>query len=319
MIGIDIHFINMDAAPERRFMVEQSFAASAFSSRWMLHRFAAVDAASSLVQQTPGKLSGPYKGNFLSHLNCVRQSLRSDKHLFMLEDDTQFCKHTGPLLERVIDSLPEDSWDVIHPEISLLSATDYPRFYKIRQALDHKDKVKLIDLEEFPHPYTGSGSYIVNRRSKIKLIQLIEYSVNQAQGRLDTPYDLYLRAFLKSKCLNGLLTVPFLTAPSIHADMTQAPWGSEDPSQEHAKQLHLQLSNGFRRLVWIGFDAAQVLPPILQTHGEQIFLLTDQDKLFQKIVSWMMFMQYQSPYKDYETLRFLPQEINLGSSNGPLP
>ena len=246
MVNIDIHYINLDRATDRRAKVEESFAASKFSGRWSLNRFPAVDATAPEVVAARGSMNGAYKGNFLSHAGCLRQSLNVDTHLFVAEDDIQFCDKTGPLLEKIIDLLPEDGWDIIQPEISLMSAVEFPRFYKLRRASAHRNRVRLIDLGDFPYAYAGSGSYIVNRRSKAKFMENVDGTIVQFDGKYDMPFDLCLRGLLKFLNLSGYLTVPFLTAPSIHADETSAPYGQEDPNLERIKKLHLELINSIK-------------------------------------------------------------------------
>jgi hypothetical protein len=53
------------------------------------------------------------------------------------------------------------------------------------------------------------------------------------------------------------------------------------------------------------------MPPALRSEGENIFLLTEQDKLFQKVVSWLLFMQYEARYREYDLLRFLEEEVPI--------
>jgi hypothetical protein len=310
MTNFDLFYINLDQATGRRELIEKSFADSRFSDRWTLNRFPAVSAESEKVRNAPGKLSGAYKGNFFSHVDCVRQSVGRDTHLFMAEDDLQFCPETGPLLEQVVDSVPEDSWDIIHCEITLMSARDFPMLFKLDRAKDTRNKLKLIDLVNFPYAYSGSGAYVVNRRSKHKFLQFMDGTVANYNGNIDHPFDICLRGSLKFGALTGFLTFPFLTAPSIHADQTQAPWGAFDASIEHVKKIHLELINAFRRLVWVGYKPTDVLPEMLLKHGHEILLLSERDKLFQKIMPWMLYLQYNAPYTDFDQLKFRPEQFS---------
>lgn len=313
MTNIDLWYINLDRAVQRRELLEGSFAKSNFSNRWTLNRFPAFSADSPEVQKSGGKLSGAYKGNYLSHVECVRQSIGKDAHLFMAEDDLQFCSETGPILEQIIDTVPEASWDIIHCEISLMSATDFPRLYKLDCANMMRGKVRLIDLKDFPYAYAGSGAYIVNRRSKQKFVNFMDLTVKNYGGMLDHPFDICLRGAMKWNGLAGFLTFPFVTAPSIHADQTQAPYGNTAPSVEYVKQIHLELINAFRRLVWVGYRPDDVMPEMLARRGQEILSLSERDKTFQKIMTWMLFLQYNAPYTDYDLLRFLPQEFTCQS------
>ncbi len=309
MTDFDLFYINLDQATGRRELIEKSFADSGFSNRWTFNRFPAVSAELDKVRNATGKLSGAYKGNFFSHVDCVRQSLGNGRHLFMAEDDLEFCPDTGPMLEMIVDGVPEDSWDIIHCEISLMSARDFPMLYKMDRAHELCTKIKLIDLNSFPYAYAGSGAYVVNSRSKQTFLTVMEATVIGCGGHLDHPFDICLRGSLKFRMMRGFLVFPFLTAPSIHADQTQAPWSNVDSDVEHVKKLHLELMNAFRRLVWLGYSADKVLPEMVEKHGHRIFLLSERDKLFQKIMPWALYLQYEAPYQDYSELKFLPQQF----------
>ena len=311
-VGIDIHYINLDRSDDRRAKVEESFAASRFSDRWTLSRFAAVEASSPQVLAAPGSMSGPYKGNFLSHLTCLKQAMDTDRHLLVAEDDIQFCDKTGFLLEKVIDTLGEDTWDILQPEISLMSAVDFPRFYKLRRNATYRDKVRVVDLSDFPYPYAGSGSYIVNRKSKKMLVAALDQTIAMAEGKLDIPFDLCLRGLLKYRTLKGFVTIPFLTAPSIHADETSAPYGGENPNLELVRRLHLEMINAYRRLVWVGYSPENVMSRQLWIEGDNVFRLNEQDKIFQRVLSWLLLLQYNARYKEYDSLRFLDEEVPIG-------
>lgn len=320
MTDFDLFYINLDQAVQRRELIEKSFADSKFSSRWTFNRYPAVSATSEMVQRAEGKLSGAYKGNYFSHVECVRQSVGRDRHLFMAEDDLEFCAETGPILEQIVDSVPEDSWDIIHAEITLMSARDFPMLFKLDRQSEGRKKVKLINLVGFPYAYSGSGAYIVNRRAKEKFLSFMDTTVKNYGGRIDHPFDICLRGALKFGGLNGFLTFPFLTAPSIHADQTQAPWGAYDASVEQVKQIHLELINAFRRLVWVGYSPEKVMPDVLNRHGHEMLLMSERDKLFQKIMPWLLYLQYNAPYTDYSNIKFLPQQydcIAAGKNSDP--
>ncbi|WP_341915200.1 glycosyltransferase family 25 protein [Ferrovibrio terrae] len=311
MANFDLRYINLDQATQRRTMVEQSYGQSRFSQRWSFERFSAVSAESDLVRDAPGRLSGPYKGNFLSHMTCVRQSLDSDAHLFVVEDDVQFCDQTGPILEGMVDTMAEDAWDVIRTEISLLSAVDFPKIYKLSVSAAGREKVRLLNLGGIDCPGTGASAYIVNRQSKRKFIQMMDAMVVR-NGGLNAPFDVCLHEMIRHKFLLGYVTVPFLTAPSFHADETQAPVMTADqatPQDEMLRRFNqklLELMSAFRRLVWIGYTPDKVLPGSYGA-GNDLFRMTEQDVLYQKISSWMLILQQNIPYSS--DFRLQPPEI----------
>lgn len=300
MTNIELFYINLDRAAERRAQIESSYAQSRFSTRWSLHRFAAVSADSEAVRNAPGKLSGPYKGNFLSHLTCARDSVGRDAHLFIAEDDVEFCDRTGPILEGIIDGMAEDAWDIIRTDMTLLSAVDFPKIYKLCVSETGRQKVKLLDLGGIDCPSTGSSAYVINRRSKQKFVQVMD-TLLARKGGLNVPFDVWLHDVIHHKLVSGYVTVPFLTAPSAHADESQAPVmnaGQAAPQDEMVRlfnQRLLELMAAFRRLVWVGYTPDKVLPAEYGA-GTQLFRMTEQDRQYQNIASWMLMLQLNIPY-----------------------
>ena len=133
-----------------------------------------------------------------------------------------------------------------------------------------------------------------------------------AEGKLDIPFDLCLRGLLKYRTLKGFVTIPFLTAPSIHADETSAPYGGENPNLELVRRLHLEMINAYRRLVWVGYSPENVMSRQLWIEGDNVFRLNEQDKIFQRVLSWLLLLQYNARYKEYDSLRFLDEEVPIG-------
>ena len=54
---IELFYINLDRATDRRAAIEKNILSSGFSDRWSFYRFSAVAAESELVQATPGRAS----------------------------------------------------------------------------------------------------------------------------------------------------------------------------------------------------------------------------------------------------------------------
>jgi GR25 family glycosyltransferase involved in LPS biosynthesis len=315
---IDLCYINLDRAVERRAAIEQSIGRAGFSGRWSFFRVSAVSADSDLVRQTPGRNSGAYKGNFLSHMQCVEWATQSDAHLFVVEDDVMFCRETGPLVEQVIDNLPEESWDVLRTDITLMEATHLPKLYKLCVSGAGKSSVRLLDLRDFEPPYVGASAYIVNRRSKRRFINAMRYGLSLNDGRYDAPYDGYLCDLVTHGVLRGFLTVPFLTAPSFDEDSSQAPQMYADrplPTEERMRRLNQvqrEIRSAFRRLVWVGFKPDMVLAPSYAS-GNALFDLSEQDMLYQKLASWLLMIQYNIPYpKDLK-----PESIGVRRAGAP--
>lgn len=313
MPNFDLVYINLDSATDRKIAFEKSFGSAGFSSRWTLHRLAAVNSQSDLVKNQIGQLSGAYKGNYFSHISCVGHFAATANHLYVSEDDQRFSPETGRILEQIIDQLPPDSWDLLFPEITLLSAASYPAFYKMATSEKGKDKVRLLSLNEFPYAYVGSSGYVVNARSKRKYLQ--ELAPPQ---QMDNPFDICLRATLKLGRLRGLLTFPFLTCPSPHAHESTAPYGAAanaDSSEEMKRvwQYQLDMLWLMKSFVWIGADGNDG-DANAQVEFAELFQLQDKDRRFFRMLSQMMVLQRNIDYGDSDIFRFVPSEVAVTRS-----
>lgn len=311
MTRIQGRYINLDTAVDRRTALERSYAASGFSDRWTMTRFAAVSAASERVKNQKGSQSAPYKGNFLSHLDCVTQSLENDDHLFVCEDDCSFTPETGELIEKIIDRLDEDSWDVLHTEITVLSAVYYPLMFKLDQSICGGN-IRLIKLNDFPVAYTGSTAYLVNRKSKYKFLSTFQY----VRDEISHPFDICLRGMIIHNFLRAYVTFPFLTCPSPHADQTQAPADAisvDDPALQLVRNIHLELSNASRRILSIGFDPATAIPPHLPVWKEK-YLFEEREKAFALVMPWMLAIQRKVELNDFTRMSFADFEIPRNAS-----
>lgn len=306
MVKFDLVYINLDRAEARRKRIEQSIADSRFSNRWSFFRFSAVSADSELVRSTPGKLSGPYKGNLLSHLNCLRLTADRDAHLFVAEDDVEFSGQTGRVLEELVDGLPEDSWDIIRTEITAISAADFPKIYKLCASETGRESVRLLKLGGLGIPLFGASAYLVNRNARLKFSLMVEAMVKEEGGMFDVPFDAYLCDLVEHKFLRGFVTLPFLTAPSVYADESQAPQVHADrpptADEEMAmfNKVYLQLITAFRRLVWIGYSPDKVWAEGIR-YPDSLFGMTERDRQYRQLSTWLLRMQQNIPYKsDYQ-------------------
>jgi GR25 family glycosyltransferase involved in LPS biosynthesis len=311
MIRIQGRYINLDTAVERREALERSYAASNFSDRWTMNRFAAISAESERVQNQRGGQSAPYKGNFLSHLDCIAQALENDDHLFVCEDDCGFTPETGELIERIVDQLGEDSWDVLHTEITVISAVYYPFMHKLER-MTCDGRIRLIKLNDFPVDYTGSTAYLINRKSKRKVLSAFQYLSDE----INHPFDICLRATIIHNVLKAYVAFPFLTCPSPHADQTQAPAdaiSAEDPALQLMRTIHLHLSNASRRIFSIGFDPATAIPPHLPVWKEK-YRFEEKEKAFALIMPWMLSVQHNVELRDFSQVSFADFDIVRSAS-----
>jgi GR25 family glycosyltransferase involved in LPS biosynthesis len=253
-MDIDVIYINLATARGRNeSFLKRDREAMLLPESWRLHRFAAVDKESAEAEPTPSTVPPAVKGNYLSHLGCARLARRFGPHVVIAEDDTVFCNLTAFWLERLIDTLPEDSWDVILTDIYVADATRMPRLLKTRRRCLASNTIDLFAAAAWEGAFVGAGSYVINRRAKDKFLATL------ALPEIAHAFDLCLRQAMLTDQLKGIITSPFLT--------TILSEGDDSSVQPEARIWEATLYHCFRRLVWIGAEnlANQVdrVPPQL--------------------------------------------------------
>ena len=243
MAEVDILYINLEKAVERRQSIEESFKKSQFSPAWTLNRFNAVNALSGQIQTRTGPDGPTLKAAWLSHLGCVKTAIERGltSHLLVAEDDTEFCHATEQYVTALLRHLNPADWDIIYLDAFIPNAVDMPWFFKLRHKWLREGGLQLINLHGFNRAFAGAGSYIVNNASLKKLVELIDIPY------FPGPIDLVLRNFVLNGLLKGILVFPFLTTVAAVAETSQVQYEDERIIQD-------RIINNFRRLVWIGAE-----------------------------------------------------------------
>jgi len=262
MHRIDAYYINLATAHDRRARLEQSFRDSGFSSNWTLSRFEALTPASQQVMEREGTgcATEKVKANYLSHIECLRLSKQTDNHALIVEDDTIFCDKTEQLLNNVIASLPEDSWDLIFTDIYVSDALVMPKLLKTRDKCLKTGQIVITNAAAWEGSWGGAASYLVNRNAKDKIADLLD------MDPLQNAYDMVVRHFVSHQALRAIIVYPFLTTISAEADKSLVRDAGADPAE-------LILYHYFRKLVWIG---AENNPESVAQMSAEIKELTDR-------------------------------------------
>jgi hypothetical protein len=173
----------------------------------------------------------------------------------VLEDDAVFGAKTCPLIDSALANLPQDAWDIVFTDIVVPDLGAWPDLVRRRREFEHTQALKLLGLERLH--FAGATSYILNRRSKRLLAQLLDEG-----WRIDIPYDIHLRSLLHQGRLRGFAIFPFLTTVSGLADQSSI--------QAADGALLDVILNEFRRLVWVERDLGQAaarVAPLRQACG----------------------------------------------------
>jgi GR25 family glycosyltransferase involved in LPS biosynthesis len=241
---MDVYYINLKHSTRRNEIFLDTYQRCRLSERWRLHRFDAVAADSEQVRNRPGRLSNGNKGNFLSHMGCLLQSLDSDDDAFILEDDACLSPSTEYWVQRMTDGLDRDDWDIIMTEMCVSQACEMARFLQYKRKYRKTGTVLALPLKGWDGAFAGCAGYVVNRRAKAKLLRLL------TMHELIQPFDLVLRFAAIHGHIKAKLAVPFLTSVNRIADISDTSLGVKPTL--HAQ---FQLWNQFRRLVWIDGEA----------------------------------------------------------------
>jgi len=237
-------YINLDAATDRRAFVEGNFAECSHREP-VIGRVAAIDIATVTANGVPGTNGPGEKACYLSHLKALRQSLEHDDEVLIAEDDVLFSPASTATIEGVPRAFEGRNWDLVFTDICV----PRPRamvnlFGMVKQARQKGDLYYLPLKGDFF--FAGSTSYIVNRHSKRKLLDLMEGQP------LNRPYDLGMRDQIAMGKLTAFVILPFATSLSKYGDNTQIQADGFAPTEF--------AWNSFRRLMWQGRD----LPALVQ-------------------------------------------------------
>jgi GR25 family glycosyltransferase involved in LPS biosynthesis len=195
-------FINLDRAAERRAAMERQLAQIGLP--YPVARFAGVDGRQQ-AGCPEGLLPGQY-GCWLSHLRTIERSLRSDRHLHVIEDDALLSRKLAELPQTLAALDLGSSWDILYLDATLVELEDmYRMFDWVQQARPGG----LVHLRAIPAEFTvyGTHSYVVNSSRKKHVHDFLRSYLGAG-----VPIDNVLAAGIRKGELEAYLTAPFLTS-----------------------------------------------------------------------------------------------------------
>lgn len=212
-------YINLDSSHSRRERLESQLARLGAADRY--RRFSAIrgSEAQERIQTT---LSYGQLGCWLSHLAALRLAESQGSNLHVLEDDAAL----SPLLLRVLESLEleESSWDLIFTDVYFHPPPTPEQFAQLclaREAFLRKQRISLLDLRQLK--FTGTTSYLVNRRSLNRLGELL-----RGRWQSNQTIDVVLQQLIRRGELRARLTFPFLS--TIAPESEQSTAGMQGPA-----------------------------------------------------------------------------------------
>ena len=188
----------------------------------------------------------------------------------ILEDDAMFGPNTCASIEKTLQSIGDDNWDLIYTNVGVTELSAMARLLYMRRHAESSDG-NLVLLDAKTLGFAGADAYIVNERAKEKLLDLIDVRP------LDIQYDLFLRELVVIEKLRGLVIVPFPTTLSPLADETQI--------QHPIAGSFARAVNSFRHLVWADRTFSTVAAELDMLPPD---LVDEESALFGRIASALM-------------------------------
>ena len=212
-------YINLDTSVERDIKMQQQFAAYSIGGNYK--RFEAIRGG-EVPQRLETTLPVGHLGCWLSHEAVWLQGQKTDQHLHILEDDAVL----SPLLVKFLGELilDDDSWDLLFTDVYFHpppSPVEFAQLRQWRQDFSKSNKVTLLDLKK--SPFTGTTSYIVNRRSIDKLLRL-----TNGQWKLNRTFDVHLQDLVSQGRIKAHVTIPFLS--SVSPQNVESTTGGQGPA-----------------------------------------------------------------------------------------
>jgi GR25 family glycosyltransferase involved in LPS biosynthesis len=267
-----VHYINLEAERARRIGIEKSFHEVVLHEGWELRRFAAI--AAEETGDVSGSISASEKACFLSHRGAIESTLGNDDNDMIVEDDCDFSKSAFSVVEDAVRSLDENKWDILFLEIGI---SDAGRMVELKSAYDNliKDRTFcILDLSKFA--FHGTLSYVVNKKSKLKIMQKLNcFSI------LNAPYDLTLRHLCHAGELNAFAIFPFVATHSVHAPMSSIQGLSATD----------EILNAFRKLMYIEQDLDEM--DVQTSHFEQNYS-DRQSLIFGRIIAALLSSKFKT-------------------------
>jgi len=225
-------YINLNRSIERRGQMEAQFERLNSADRYF--RFQGVDGAS--LNASASLLSPGERGCFLSHHQCIVDSIPLNEHVHIVEDDVTFGPQTVPLLDQIVDDVLKDV-DILFTDIFV--PPDFSFIWNLTQsyrrcglieddpgpgALRFPSSIFYQGLDQVK--FSGATSYIVAKRSAQKVADLLEAELSRGPTM---PVDLALRVLVTSGQLSAVCTVPFLTSITFDSVITTTMTGRTLP------------------------------------------------------------------------------------------
>jgi GR25 family glycosyltransferase involved in LPS biosynthesis len=234
-------FINLESCADRREFVLNNFRSTSDDEQ-QIDRISAVDTEQIVKEGISGKLKPNEKACYFSHYKAIQSSLTHNDHVFIAEDDVVFCKQSTVVMNSMVDTIDEKSWDILYTDLCFPHIDSMVNLFFKRRQFETSNEMEFLNLSNLR--FCGATAYIVNKASKQKILNFLP------RNDLNFAIDIVLRQLIHHKKINGLALFPFPTSLSKYAENSQIQSGDD--------LVPDFLFNVYRRLVWLGRDINDV-------------------------------------------------------------
>jgi GR25 family glycosyltransferase involved in LPS biosynthesis len=235
-------YINLQSATDRHAAITANFKTYA-PPTWRLNKVDAIDVTHILKHGIKGTLRDSEKACFLSHRKALELSLGKKGHVFILEDDTIFGPSSCEQITEALKFKKDADWDILYTDIGTGDTGLMAQLLKLRQALVAVKGFQVLNLQKFK--YFGTTAYIINGRSKQKILNLLA-----KQSELNIPVDDLLCQLCNEGRIKASVLFPFLT--------TSSELGNNSSTQLDQMQRVNQYQAFFRQMTWLHADTSRM-------------------------------------------------------------
>ena len=213
------YYINLLENTDRDARMQQQLSMLQIAENY--RRFDAIRGAVA-PQRSETTLPDGHLGCWLSHQAVWREGQKTGQHLHVLEDDAVIGPSLMPMLKEL--DLDEHGWDLLFTDVYFHPPPTPEQFASLMrwmQTFSEKKQITLVDLRELP--FTGTTSYLVNRASIKKLLDLTD-----GQWKLNRTFDVMLQILVREGRILARTTIPFLT--TIGPENIASTTGAQGPA-----------------------------------------------------------------------------------------
>lgn len=221
-------YINLKRSTKRNEYIQQELKNAELMEYFT--RFEAIDGDDFSTTIGDSKLNIYKKACYASHLQALKESLKYNKHIHIIEDDIALSKVFPNVLEYFFKSLEDDTWDIFFTSFTVPIYKPYYDFF-LQYVKNDKSDEKTINFFDMNNiPVTKAHSYIINKNSKEKIVSKLE------ENNFQLPIDLAMQELIEQNYIKAYSVYPFISThqyleSTIHRAKVELPMEFEYLSQ----------------------------------------------------------------------------------------